>query len=212
MKKLSIFALALLLVSCGDNSVNISGTEEDPNGSYDPSTPSSSSRPSSSSVTPSCSSRPSSSSATPSSSSRPSSSSVTPVQTANAVILTLTYWRTTDTDIGGLDPKIYFKVRAYQNGRNISDNNSNVLLDEQDIPNTWTGSKRSSPVPLAQQADSLVISAVVVEKDTFSDDDISPSYYVYWDGVPPAGHSGSTTLDYGSGKSMVRFNYEFIRQ
>jgi len=173
MKKLSIFALALFLVSCGDNSANINGAEEDPN---------------------------------------PSSFSVTPVQTANAVILTLTYWRTTDTDIGGLDPKIYFKVRAYQNGKKISDNNSNVLLDEQDISNTWTGSKRSSPVPLAQQADSLVISAVVIEKDALSDDDISPGYYTAWKGVPSAGYSGSKTLDYGSGKSMVRFNYEFIRQ
>ena len=149
---------------------------------------------------------------TPSSSSKPSSSSVTPVQTANAVVITLTYWRTTDTDIGGLDPKIYFRVRAYLNGKNISDNKSNVLLDEQDISNTWTGYKRSSPVPLAQQADSLVISAVVVEKDTFSDDDISPGYYTYWDGVPPVGYSGSTTLDYGYGKSTVDFDYEFIRQ
>jgi len=185
MKNLLIFALVSLLVSCGDNSVNINGAEEDQNGYYNPSTPSSSSRP---------------------------SSSATSVQTANAVVLTLTYWQTTDTDIGGLDPKIYFKVRAYQNGRNISDNNSNVLLNEQDISNTWTGSKRSSPVPLAQQADSLVISAVVIEKDTFSDDDISPGYYTYWNGVPSAGYSGSTTLDYGYGKSMVRFSYEFIRQ
>jgi hypothetical protein len=186
MKKLFIFTLVSLLVSCGDNSVNINGSEEDQNGPYNPSTPSSSSR--------------------------PSSSSVTPVQTANAVILTLTYWRTTDTDIGGLDPKIYFRVRSYQNGRNISDNNSNALLDEQDISNTWTGSKRSSPVALAQQADSLVINAVVIEKDTFSNDDISPSYYVYWNGVPSAGHSGSETLDYGYGKSTVSFKYEFIRQ
>jgi len=186
MKKLLAFALALLLFSCGDNSVNVNGPQEDPNGSYNP--------------------------PTPSSSSRPSSSSVTPVQTANAVILTLTYWRTTDTDAGGLDPRIYFKVRTYQNGRNISDNNSNVLLDEQDISNTWTGSKRSSPVALAQQADSLVISAVVIEKDVLSNDDISPGYYTYWKGVPSAGHSGSTTLDYGYGKSTVSFKYEFIRQ
>jgi hypothetical protein len=141
-----------------------------------------------------------------------SSSSVTLIQTANAVILTLTYWQTTDTDLNGLDPKIYFRVRAYLSGKNISDNNSNVLLDEQDISNTWTGSKRSSPVALAQQADSLVIGAVVLEKDTFADDDISPGYHTYWRGVPQVGHSGSATLNYGSGKSTVRYNYEFIRQ
>ena len=133
-------------------------------------------------------------------------------QTANAIILTLTYWRTIDTDIGGLDPKIYFKVIAHQNGRIISNNNSDVLLNAEDISATWTGSKKSSPVPFASQSDSLVIKAVVIEKDVFSDDDISPGYYTYWKPVPSAGRSGSTTLDYGSGKSTVRFNYEFIRQ
>ncbi len=147
-----------------------------------------------------------------SNSSTPSSSSVTSDEIANAVVLTLTYWQTKDTDAGGLDPKIYFIVTAFQNGKSISNNTSNVLLDAQDISATWTGSKRSSPVPLAQQADSLVIGAVVIEKDTFSDDDISPGYIVNWKPVPKAGHSGSTTLDYGNGLSKVGFSYEFVRQ
>jgi len=34
----------------------------------------------------------------------------------------------------------------------------------------------------------------------------------YWKTVPSSGHSGSTTLGYGSGKSTVRLNYGFIRQ
>ena len=145
----------------------------------------------------------------------PSSSSSTPSttpQTANAVVITLTYWHTKDTDIGGLDPRIHFRVTAFQNGKSVSDNNSNVLLDAQDIPATWTGSQRSSPVPFVNQADSLVIRAVVIEKDALSNDDISPDYYTYWKTIPPNGHFGSTTLDYGSGLSKVSFDYEFIRQ
>ena len=131
---------------------------------------------------------------------------------ANAVILTLTYWHTKDTDIGGLDPKIYFKVTAYQNGKSVSNNNSNVLLDAQDIPATWTGSKRSSPVPFASQADSITIKAVVIEKDTFSDDDISPGYYMIFYSPFYAGRSGYDTLDYGYGLSTVSFDYEFVKQ
>jgi len=91
-------------------------------------------------------------------------------------------------------------------------NTSDVLLNAKDIPATWTGSSRSSPVPFVPQADSLVIRAVVLEKDTFSDDDISPGIVNYWKPVPSAGHSGSSILDYGGGKSRVGYQYEFIRQ
>jgi hypothetical protein len=133
-------------------------------------------------------------------------------QAANAVVLTLTYWQTKDTDVGGLDPRIHFKVTAYKDKKSISSNNSNTLLDAENISATWAGSKKSSPIPFASQADSVTISAVVIEKDTFSDDDISPGYYVIF--YPPFydGRSGSHTLDYGYGLSKVSFNYEFIRQ
>jgi hypothetical protein len=208
MKKVPVvIAFALFLLSCGDSSVNISGVDNSGNSSSDDcyyygycDDYYSSSRLSSSGTL------------WQSSSSLRSSSSVTPLQTANAVILTLTYWNSTDTDVGGLDPKIYFTVTAFQNRSRVSNNNSNVLLDAQDISVPWTGSAKSSPIPFVSQADSLVIKAVVIEKDLLSDDDISPGYYTYWKQIPYAGHSGSTTLDYGYGKSMVKFNFEFIRQ
>jgi hypothetical protein len=103
-------------------------------------------------------------------------------------------------------------VIAYRNGSQISNNNSNVLLNEQDIAKTWSGSKRSSPVAFGSQADEVHVYAIVVEKDTFFDDDISPGYYAVYSSPFDAGRSGSTTLNYGSGKSAVRYNYEFVRQ
>jgi hypothetical protein len=51
-----------------------------------------------------------------------------------------------------------------------------------------------------------------MKKDTFSDDDISPGYYTAYYAPFNVGRSGSTTNDYGSGKSKVNYNYEFIRQ
>ncbi|MCL1967671.1 MAG: hypothetical protein FWF67_07280 [Fibromonadales bacterium] len=188
MKNLLILA-ALFLFSCGDSSVNIEGHEDSDNNSNSPGNPPPNNN-----------------------NSGGNNNSVTPQQAANAVVLTLTYWQTKDTDIGGLDPKIYFKVTAYKDRKVASNNNSNTLLDENNIAATWTGSKKSSPVPFASQADSVIINAVVIEKDTFSDDDISPGYYVIF--YPPFndGRTGSYTLDYGSGLSKVSFNYQFIRQ
>jgi len=137
-------------------------------------------------------------------------------QTANAVIITLTSWQTTEDDGllgGGLDPRIHFVVTAYLNGRQISSNTTGYLLDEQDIAKSWTGEKRSSPVQFANQADSLVIRAVVVEKDLAFDDDISPGYVSYFKPIPAAGRTGSTVLEYGtSGKSRVGYSYELILQ
>lgn len=145
----------------------------------------------------------------------PSNGSGTPsttAQTANAVILTLTSWQTKDTDAGGLDPHIYFRVIAYRDKKIVSDNKSGVLLDAQDIAATWSGSKRSSAVPFVPQADSLIIRAVVLEKDLLANDDISPGYYTVWKTIPTDGHSGSDVMEYGSGKSRVGYKYEFIRQ
>jgi len=211
MKKLPIATLVFVfLLSCGDNSVNINGVEISSSSYYysecydyyydyyyECEYSSSSLKYSSSSLKYSSSSY---------------YNSNTDKQAANAVVLTLTYWQTKDTDIGGLDPKIYFKVTAYQNGKSVSTKNSDVLLDAQDIPATWTGSKKSSPVSFTSQADSVTIKAVVIEKDSFSDDDISPGYYVIFYSPFYVGRSGSETLDYGYGLSTVRFNYEFVKQ
>jgi uncharacterized repeat protein (TIGR02543 family) len=133
-------------------------------------------------------------------------------QTANAVIITLTSLSTTVTDVGGIDPRVHFVVTAYRNRSEISSNTTGYLLNATDISQPWSGSVQSSAVPFANQADSLVIRAVVVEKDLLFDDDISPGYYTYWKPIPAAGVSGSTTLDYGSGKSRVGFSYRFVLQ
>jgi hypothetical protein len=138
-------------------------------------------------------------------------------QTANAVIITLTYWETKETDglLGtdkALDPKISFNVIALQGGRGVSANSTSALLDADNVGQTWSGSKKSSPIPFASSADELQIHATVIEKDPLANDDISPGYYTRF--YPPfsVGRSGSHTLDYGNGKSKVSFNYEFVKQ
>jgi hypothetical protein len=181
---LATLTLALLLSSCGDSSTNINGDS----GGDDPYGYSSSTR-------------------TPSSSSIP-----TPAATAGAVVITLTYWQTTYTELTGPDPKIHFKVIAKQNGRQISSNDSKVLLDLSNTSQSWSGSNKSSPIPFASQADEVDIYAVVIEEQVFSNDDISPGQYMRYYSPFNIGRSGSTTLDYGSGKSTVRYDYEFVRQ
>lgn len=140
-------------------------------------------------------------------------------QTANAVIITLTSWQTTVTDVGGgrPDPKLHFVVTAYRNGSQISSNNTGYLLDATDVSQPWSGSEKSSPVSFMSQADSLVIRAVVVEKDPLFPDDISPGTYNFWSDrgeypIPAAGSFGSAILKYGNGKSEVGYSYEFILQ
>jgi len=135
-------------------------------------------------------------------------------QTANAVIITLRYWETKETDglFGGdkdLDPKISFNVIARQGGKTVSSNSTGALLDKDNVGQTWSGSAKSSPIPFISSADELRIEAVVIEKDPLADDDISPGYSVVF--YPPfRTRSGTETLDYGKGKSKVRFDYEFV--
>jgi uncharacterized repeat protein (TIGR02543 family) len=136
-------------------------------------------------------------------------------QVANAVIITLTYWETKETDglLGtdkALDPRIYFKVIAKNGNATVSSNNTSDLLNADNVGQTWSGSKRSSAIPFVTSANELQIHAVVIEKDPLADDDISPGYYMSFDPPFRSGRSGSETLDYGNGKSKVRFNYEFI--
>jgi hypothetical protein len=137
-------------------------------------------------------------------------------QVANAIVITLTYWETKETDglFGdkALDPRIYFKVIAKNGNTTVSNNKTSDLLNADDIGQTWSGSKKSSAIPFVTSASELQIHAVVIEKDLLSDDDISPGYYMGF--YPPfrSGSSGSETLDYGNGKSKVRFNYEFVWQ
>jgi len=134
-------------------------------------------------------------------------------QTANSVIITLKYWETKETDglLGtdkALDPKIYFNVIARQGGRTVSNNSTSALLDRDNVGQSWSGSARSSAIPFISSADELRIEAVVIEKDPLADDDISPGYYSVF--KPPFSGSGSATLDYGSGKSKVSYDYEFV--
>jgi len=134
-------------------------------------------------------------------------------QTANAVIITLRYWESKETDgIFGsklLDPRISFIVTSRQGGKTASTNKTGYLLDKDDLGQTWSGSSKSSPVPFITSADEVRIEAFVEEKDVLSNDDISPGYYVVF--YPPFRiSSGTETLDYGNGKSKVRFDYEFV--
>jgi len=137
-------------------------------------------------------------------------------QTANAVIITLRYWETKETDglLGtdkDLDPKISFNVIARQGGKTVSNNSTGALLDRDNVGQTWSGSAKSSPIPFISSADELRIEAVVIEKDPLANDDISPGYYSVF--KPPfVSASGTATLDYGNGKSKVRYDYEFVWQ
>jgi len=139
-------------------------------------------------------------------------------QVANAVIITLTYWESKETDgaLGStkLDPKIWFEVEALQGGKSVSNNSTSALLDKTDLGQSWSGSSKSSAIPFIPSADELRIYAVVKEKDTAFDDDISPGTYASWkkstNPIPPAGYSNSTTLGYDGGKSKVSFSYEFV--
>jgi len=193
MNKATIFAtiaFALFLLSCGDSSVNIDeNAMEKPssnsnNGSSNPDNP-------------------------------PTNPPGTTPQTANAVIITLTYWESKETDGLGskaLDPRIYFKVIAKNGNTTVSSNNTSDLLYADDIGQTWSGSKKSSAIPFITSATELQIHAVVIERDALENDDISPGSYMYF--KPPFYiESDSYTLDYGTtGKSKVRFNYEFVWQ
>jgi len=135
-------------------------------------------------------------------------------QIANAVIITLRYWETKETDglLGGdkdLDPRISFNVIARQGGKTVSSNSTGALLDRDNVGQTWSGSAKSSSIPFISSADELRIEAVVIEKDPLANDDISPGYYSVF--KPPfVNASGTATLDYGSGKSKVRYDYEFV--
>ncbi len=133
---------------------------------------------------------------------------------ANSIIITLTYWETKETDglFGtdkALDPKISFNVISRQDGRNVSNNSTGALLDRDNVGQTWSGSAKSSAIPFITSADELRIQAIVIEKDPLADDDISPGYYKVFSPPFKVG-SGTVTLDYGNGKSKVRFDYEFV--
>jgi hypothetical protein len=135
---------------------------------------------------------------------------------ANAVIITLKYWETKETDglLGtdkALDPKISFNVIARQGSKTVSNNSTGALLDRDNVGQTWSGSSKSSPIPFITSADELRIVATVIEKDPLADDDISPGYYATFS-PPFYTGSGKKTLDYGGGKSKVIFDYEFVWQ
>jgi len=127
-------------------------------------------------------------------------------QVASAVIITLTYWASTDTDVGGLDPTIYFRV-SYGSTTKTTE----TLLYETDIGQSWSGSSSSSPVSFSTSASSIRIEAVVKERDLLFDDDISPGTSSTISLPKYVGDTGTLTLGYGSGKSTVTYRYEFVQ-
>jgi len=134
-------------------------------------------------------------------------------QGANAVRITLTYWNTTETDVLGdkkLDPRIYFNVHSYQNGKIARTDKTNNLLDQDNLGQTWSGSSKSSPVMFMETASEVRIEAVVTEQDPLVSDDISPGYWSVFTLPVSAGRTGSATLE--GGKSTVRYSFEFLRQ
>ncbi|GBU25422.1 hypothetical protein R83H12_02065 [Fibrobacteria bacterium R8-3-H12] len=175
----SALVLALFLLSCGDSSVNINGSDDDDSGGGGSNNNGSATK-----------------------------------QTANSIIITLRYWETKEKDgllntDKDLDPKIYFNVIARQGGKIVSNNSTSALLDKDNVGQSWSGSSKSSPIPFTPSADELRIEAIVVEKDPLVNDDISPGYYKSF-GSPFTLGNGTVTLDYGSGKSKVSFDYEFV--
>lgn len=137
-------------------------------------------------------------------------------QVSNAVIITLTSWSTLETDLLGdtkLDPKIYFNVISLKGGSVVSNNSTGVLLQQDNVGQSWSGSKRSSPVTFISSADELRIQAVVIEQDPLVEDDISPTSSSSWKPIPSSGSNGSTTIGSSAkGTSRVGYSYEFIWQ
>jgi len=136
------------------------------------------------------------------------------VISANAVVITLTYWETKEKDLFDtkLDPEIYFEVMAYENGKQVTNNKTTALLKADDVGQSWSGYSKSSPISFAASADKLRIYAVVIERDPLASDDISPGEYAAFDPPFVSGDNGSKTLNYSTGKSKVSFNYSFVSQ
>jgi len=89
-------------------------------------------------------------------------------------------------------------------------NKTGYLLNADDLGQTWSGSSKSSPISFTPSADEVCVKAYVEEKDVLANDDISPGEY-YCFSSPFTLKSGTMTYDYGSsGKSKVRFDYEFV--
>jgi hypothetical protein len=132
-------------------------------------------------------------------------------QKANAIVITLKSWKTTYRKPLNRqpDPEIYFRVNGVSSGTVVSSQNSDVLLKSKGI-SSWSGSKKSLPVRFSESADSIRIDAIVSDIGVW-DTDISPGYFVRIHSPLYEGKTGSYTLDYGSGKSKVSFDYEFIR-
>jgi len=183
MKKLTVLAtlaLALLLLSCGDSSVNINGSDEDD----------------------------------PGGNGNNNNNNNGSAQTANAIIITLLYWESKETDglfgSKALDPRISFIVTSVQGGKTVLTNKTGYLLNADDLGQTWSGSSKSSPISFTTSADKVCVDALVEEKDGLINDDISPGEYKCFPS-PFTRKSGTMTFDYGSsGKSKVRFDYEFV--
>jgi len=135
----------------------------------------------------------------------------TQTQPANAIVITLRSWETVYSEkLGGKpDPTVYFRVNGVRGGSVVSSNTTENLLNKTDI-SSWSGTSKSLPVRFSMDSDSIRIDAIVIEKDLLADDDWSPGYFTRIRRPLNVGRTGSVTLDYGSGKSAVRFDYELV--
>jgi hypothetical protein len=149
---------------------------------------------------------PPSSSSTPYVPPTPSSSSALP---PNAVEITLTEYRELASldPIGYGDPRVSFRVRAYQQRTLLNDNTTKLLLDREDV-NLWTGTA-TDIVTISVSADSVIVNPIVKEADALSDDDYSPS------GVYVVRFTNGSTFNNNEAKNdkvSVKYNLKFIRR
>jgi len=132
----------------------------------------------------------------------------------NAITITLTSWEKERAGIIGSSyakPKISFIVMAFQNEALISIDYATMLEATSSIA-TWTGSV-SKDISFNSQADYLRVIAEVIDVGLILDTDISPGYFQVWRSpLPAVNFSGSSTMDFGEGKSKVTYNYKFIRK
>ncbi len=128
-------------------------------------------------------------------------------QTASTVVITLTSWATTNTDAldNNLDPRITVYVED-----SYGLTSSEILLNRDNVGQSWSGSISSSPMSFYGSAAYLYIQFGVIEKDPLSDDNISPSDYTTFYLPVYVGDSGTKTLGSStSSQSRVTYRYEF---
>lgn len=149
-----------------------------------------------------------------SSSSESSSSSeyVPVIVLPNAIALTLTDYKENgynDAFNGNADPIISFMVESYLGNQLKTAVDGKTLLNLSDV-GTWTGIAKDT-IDIYENADSVVVHGVVLDKDVLFNDDISPGYIMSVYNFKN-GDYNTFTLAAGSGGSSLTFTYRFIRR